>query len=278
MLRLSQAKELNVAKGVFVNTRRASLIVLLGMAAIQNIWAAGNKGYEIALEVDKRGSNFVDLKVDMEMIIRSADGRETSRQLSIRQLEMENDGDRSLLVIRSPRALRGSAVLSHAHPDRSDDQWIFLPAVKRVKKITSNNKSGPFLGSDFAYEDLVYQEVDRFTYKFLKEDLIGSTEYWVVERTPLDDHSGYSKQLTWYNKSKYRVERIEYYDKHQRHSKTLTMTDFRLYEGQFWKPHLMVMESVLNSRSTQMIWSEFVFDNGFLSKRDFSTTALRRTR
>lgn len=255
-------------------------VVLLVVMSMQSVSAdeLAIKGFEIAKELERRDSKFVDLQVDMEMILRSRRGRESSRDLSIRQIEIEDDGDRSLLIIKSPRALRGSAVLSHAHPSRDDDQWIYLPAVSRVKKIASNNKSGPFLGSDFAYEDLVHQELDKFTYTFVQDDTVGLTNYWVVARFPVDHYSGYSRQLTWYNQDEYRIEKIEYYDKHEKHLKTLTMTDFRMYENRFWKAHHMLMENVQTGNSTQMIWSNFGFKNNFLPNRDFTTTALKRTR
>lgn len=259
---------------------KLGFVILLAVASTQNTLAdeLATKGFEIAKEVELRDSKFVDLEVDMEMILRSRLGRESSRELSIRQIEIEGDGDRSLLVIKSPKALRGTAVLSHAHPLTDDDQWIYLPAVSRVKKIASNNKSGPFLGSDFAYEDLVHQELDKFTYTFVEEDTVGLTSYWIVERIPVDHYSGYSRQLTWYNQEEFRIEKIQYYDKHEKHLKTLTMTDFRIYENRFWKAHHMLMENVQSGNSTQMIWSNFGFKNNFLPKRDFTITALKRTR
>ncbi|MEM7099291.1 MAG: outer membrane lipoprotein-sorting protein [Pseudomonadota bacterium] len=243
-------------------------------AAIAN----DNFGYEIAQEADLRESDFLDFKVNLRMTLKDQRDRQAIRELDIRQLEIADVGDRSILVIREPRAIRGTALLSHAQKNREDDQWIFLPAVNRVKKIASRNKSGPFLGSDFAYEDLVSQELEKFVYSLLREELFNGASFWVVERVPVDPFSGYSRQIAWYDKEEYRIERVEYYDKHEALLKTLTLTDFRKYHNKFWKAHTMHMENVQTGKSTTLVWSNFQFANGFTAERDFSVSAIRRMR
>ena len=66
--------------------------------------------------------------------------------------------------------VKGVNILSHTKIFEPDDQWLFLPALKRVKRISSRNKSGPFMGSEFAYEDLVSREVEKYSYKFIKDE------------------------------------------------------------------------------------------------------------
>ena len=111
---------------------------------------------------------------------------------------MPEDGDKLLVVFDTPKSIRGTALLSLAHKLEPDDQWMYLPALKRVKRIASQNKSGPFLSSEFAYEDMAVQEVEKFDYRLLDtwRTLDGSRAI-VVERTPADDHSGYGRQVVW---------------------------------------------------------------------------------
>ncbi len=78
---------------------------------------------------------------------------------------MSDDGDKSLFVFDEPRDVQGTAFLIHAHREDADDQWLYLPALKRVKRISSANRSGSFMGSEFAYEDMTAQEVEKFTYR-----------------------------------------------------------------------------------------------------------------
>ena len=80
----------------------------------------------------------------------------------------EGRGDKSIIVFDSPRDIGGTALLSHTKILEPDDQWLYLPALGRVKRISSGNKSGPFVGSEFAYEDLVSQEVDKYNYRWLR--------------------------------------------------------------------------------------------------------------
>ena len=92
------------------------------------------RGYEIFAEAERRHSGFGDLEVNLRMILRSARGQETERELRIRQLEMPDDGDRVLVVFDKPLNIRGTALLSHGHKTAEDDQWLFLPAVQARQK------------------------------------------------------------------------------------------------------------------------------------------------
>ena len=116
------------------------------------------KGMAITVEADKRNSGWGDSRVDMEMILRNRQGQESKRELRSRSLEKPDDGDWSMIIFDKPKDVKGTALLTHSHKVDPDDQWLFLPALKRVKRIASNNKSGPFMGSEFAYEDLSSQE------------------------------------------------------------------------------------------------------------------------
>ena len=126
------------------------------------------------------------------MTLRNKHGETSSRDLSLRTLEVNKPGlgDRSLTVFHKPRDIEGTAFLSHTKILDPDDQWLFLPALKRVKRISSRNKSGPFVGSEFAYEDLVSQEVERYTYKWLRDEACGALTCHVTERYPVYAHSG----------------------------------------------------------------------------------------
>ena len=140
------------------------------------------QGTAIALEADLRDSGFGDWVADLQMVLRNQHGEESKRQMRSRNLEMEKDGDRSMVVFDQPRDVKGTAFLSFTHRSGPDDQWLYLPALKRVKRIASNNRSGPFMGSEFAYEDIASQEVEKYTYKYIGEETIDGEVAYVVER------------------------------------------------------------------------------------------------
>ena len=82
----------------------------------------------------------------MRMVLRDRQGRESVRQMRFKVLEMQEDGDRSLFVFDQPRDVQGTALLTHAHINTQDDQWLYLPALKRVKRINASSRSGVIHG------------------------------------------------------------------------------------------------------------------------------------
>ena len=245
-----------------------------------------DKGLAIAKAADARDSGFADFTADAQMILRNRNGEESIRDLRIRTLEVHGDGDKSLSVFDRPRDIKKTAMLTFSHGLKPDDQWLYLPALKRVKRIHSRNKSGPFVGSEFAYEDLSSQEVDKYTYKYLREEACGEWLCHVIERFPAYEFSGYSRQIVWLDKDEYRVTKVEYYDRKNALLKTLSMTGFREYmvDGSgsggnkgFWRPHEMFMQNHQTGKSTKLLRENYRFKTG-LTTRDFNANTLSRAR
>ena len=124
------------------------------------------KGFAIAVAADKRDTGFVTQTADLVMTLRNRQGQESTRYIRTRTLEVEGDGDKALSIFDRPADIKHTAVLTFSHGLEPDDQWLYLPALKRVKRINSRNKSGPFVGSEFAFEDLGSQEVEKYSYKY----------------------------------------------------------------------------------------------------------------
>ena len=235
------------------------------------------KGLAIAQEADSRDSGFVDYTNDVKMILRNKQGQESTREIRSKTLEVDGDGDKSLTVFDEPRDVKGTALLSFTHKVGPDDQWLYLPALKRVKRIASDNKSGPFMGSEFAYEDITSQEVDKYTYKFLRDDTLDGMDVFVFERYPVDKKSGYTRQITWLDKEHYKERKIEYYDRKNALLKTLTFTDYNQYLDTFWRAHNMYMVNHQTGKSTTLIQDNYQFQTG-LTDRDFDKNSLKRVR
>ena len=116
--------------------------------------AAEEAGIEIAREARARKSGFGNFTARQVMVLRNKRGQESRRQIRVRVLEVEGDGDKSMFVFDQPRDVEGTAFLIYSHKEDADEQWLYLPALKRVKRISSSNRSGSFMGSEFAYEDM----------------------------------------------------------------------------------------------------------------------------
>lgn len=250
-------------------------ILLLFIASSLSAQSPEQKGLEIAVAADEYDQGFGSSETQLTMILTNKQGQESTRYMSNKTLELTEDGDKSLIVFNSPRDVKGTATLTFTHKEGSDDQWLFLPAVKRVKRISSDNKSGPFMGSEFAYEDLSSQEVEKYTYKFLREEQINGVSAYVIERDPVDPKSGYTRQVVWYNKENYRLEKIDFYDRKDALLKTLVYSNYQVYKQKHWRALQMDMENHQTGKKTRLTFEDYVFDLGF-TDNDFSQNSLRR--
>ena len=253
------------------------IAVILSSPALSQ--TAEEKGFEIAARSDRSDRGFSDSTVDLKMILRNSANKESSRTLEIKTLEIpdENVGDKSLVVFDSPRDINGTALLSHAKILDPDDQWLYLPALKRVKRISSTNKSGPFVGSEFAFEDFTATELNKYSYKWLREEPCGEFTCDVVERYPRYENSGYTKQISWVDQSVYQVRRVDFYDRKDSLLKTLELLEYKEYEGGYWRSHRFAMKNHQTEKSTELIYSNYQFKTG-LNENDFVKGVLKRAR
>ena len=129
---------------------------------IVNLHALSN--YEVAKKSENVMNGFEDSISKMQMTLINARGQKKVRLMTMKVLEGE-DEDKSLMEFLSPADVRGTKFLSYEHVNKDDDQWLYLPALKRVKRISSRNKSGAFMGSEFSYEDLSAFNVKKYKYE-----------------------------------------------------------------------------------------------------------------
>lgn len=261
-------------------TTRAVLLapaLLLLVAQTAHAETPEEKGLAIAQEADRRDTGFGNYTADQAMVLRNKQKQESRRVMRIKILEGTDDGDRSLIVFDRPRDIDGTALLTFTHKSGDDDQWLYLPALKRVKRISASNKSGSFVGSEFAYEDLTSQEVEKYTYKYLRDEKLDGQDCFVVERYPVAENSGYTRQITWIDKAEYRVQKVDYYDRKEALLKTLTFRGYKQYLGKFWRAKTLAMVNHLTGKSTELIWTNYKFRTG-LSRRDFNRNSLKQVR
>jgi len=261
-----------------INTNKGkSLAFLLLVAMSQAVMAVDSqqKGLEIARAARAYDTGFTDFTANMVMTLKNRAGDTAQRFIRIRTLEVEGDGDKSLSIFDEPADVKGTAMLTYAHGLEPDDQWLYLPALKRVKRINSRNKSGPFMGSTFAYEDLGSQELEKYSYNYLRDEACGEWTCHVLERFPAYEHSGYSRQVVWLDNEAYRMLRTEFYDRKQSLLKTLVAGDYQQFLGHYWRPGTMYMENHQTGQSTLLEWTDYQFKTG-LSERDFRSQTLKR--
>jgi len=134
------------------------------------------------------------------------------------------------------------------------------------------------MGSEFAYEDISSQEVEKYAYKWLRDEPLDGRDCFVSEMYPVDKkNSGYTRQIVWMDKKEYRIWRVEYYDRKESLLKTLTFKGYDQYLDKYWRAREMEMINLQNGKSTQLVWSNYKFGTG-LSDKDFDKNSLKRAR
>ena len=244
-------------------------------------WAAEptepSKGFVIAKEVQDRDSGWGNTHATMEMILNNKQGQSSKRSMEMKTLEVAGDGDKSLTIFHEPLDVAGTAFLSFSHALEADQQWLYLPALKRVKRISSANKSGPFLGSEFSFEDLASFEVEKYNYEFVRDDKIQDTPVFVVKYLPRYENSGYQYLEIWIDQKEYIMRKIDFYDRKGAHLKTLDFNNYQQFNNKYWRAMNFIVSNHQTGKSTQLNWSNYQFNAG-LSDADFNQSALKRAR
>ncbi len=284
---------MNNKQQFLISPTKLFVAIILGVIFISPTYAAtieellayaddAAKGQAIAIAIDERDLGFGDLTATMEMTLINAHGDKIRRSMRYKLLEMpaRDVGDKSMLIFDNPRDVAGTALLSHAHILEPDDQWLFLPALNRVKRISSKNKSGPFVGSEFAYEDITGNEIGKYSWRFLAMEPCPNSfdlQCFKLHTEPKYEHSGYTKRIVWVDVEELRPVRIDYYDRKNAHMKTQTFNNYKQYLQKYWRAHDWEMRNLLTGKSTTLHFTNYKFRTG-LTDEDFTTAALKRAK
>jgi len=254
-----------------------SLALILGASAPAMAETPEEKGLAIAVKVSDQNDGFTDSTAVMTMTLINRSGKKSVRSMRSKTLEVANDGDKSMTIFDEPADVKGTATLTYTHTTEADEQWLFLPALKRVKRISSKNKTGAFMGSEFAFEDIGSQEVEKFTYKYLSDEEIDGIKVHKVELYPTYKYSGYTRLINYIDTERLVSLKTEFYDRKDKLLKTLTMSDYVHHDDKHWRPGRMEMVNAQTKKSTILVFSDYEFGTG-LKDKDFSSNALKKLR
>ncbi len=251
-------------------------IILTSLFTVSTLFAL--TPLDIAKKVKESSSGYESSRSVIEMVLIDQAGNRSVRVMHSMALEnqdkLDGDGDKSLIEFKTPLDVKGTKFLSHEKIEKNNNQWLYLPALKRVKRITSRNKSGSFMGSEFSYEDISSREPLKYTYsENLKKVDLNNIKTYKFERYPKDEHSGYSRHVVWVDAKRFVILKIEYYDKKKELLKTSKFEGYENMNGTYRGSEISVVNHQ-NRRSTTLEYLEDEIHLS-LSERDFSKRALK---
>jgi outer membrane lipoprotein-sorting protein len=239
--------------------------------------SASEKGRAVVAELAARNTGWKDLSGNVEMVLRDASGSEAKRSFTVKILEKPSAtaGDYSLVVFDAPADVKGTAVLSHAQADSDDEQWLFLPSARRVKRVAAANRTGSFAGSEFSFEDLTAAEQKKYEWQLLGVHACGSLQCFSVEAKPKDASSGYSRRVLEIDTTELRIQSVDFFDRKGARLKTLAYGDYAKLENRFWRARSWTMTNHQSGKSTVIRFASMKLGNGY-SANDFAPAKLEK--
>jgi len=207
-----------------------------------------------------------DMQGELTMTLTNKQGESRVRTLK-QYIKYGDEMDKKIMFFMAPADVRGTSFMNWSYADgRDDDQWIYLPALKRTKRISSDGKSDYFMGSDFTYDDLGDRHPNEDTHTLLREETLDGKACWVVESIPKEEDYMYSKTVTWVMKDNYLGLRREFYDEDGDLLKILTIHKFDNIDG-FWTILETEMKNVQKDHKTSMAFNNVQINQGIPDSR-----------
>ena len=258
-------------KNLQITTAIIAMIIAIGFSP--EITGQSLSGKQIIEKVYNRPAGD-DQTSDLTMTLINKSGDQRVRK--IKQFTKDlGDVEKSIMFFLSPADVKNTSFMSWTYDsDQSDDQWIYLPALKKTKRISSDSKSDYFMGSDFTYDDLGDRKLEDDTHKLLREETIDGKECYVIESLSKDEDYMYSKTMVWVNKSNFIGVKKEFYDEDEDLLKVLAIKEVEEISG-IWVITNSEMKNVQKNHRTTMVLNNIQINTG-MSESKFSERMMMR--
>ena len=216
-----------------------------------------------------------DMRAKVRMRLISKEGSERVRELTMLRKNLADGGQqRFFIYFHSPADVRDVTFMVWKHPQRDDERWLYIPAIKLVRRIAANDKRSSFVGSDFSYEDISGREVEEDTHTSVREETVNGRPVFVIRSVPKTAKSAdFSSKLSWIDKENFVIWREEYYDKRGQLYKVFTADEVKPVQG-LWTTRKRTMKNVQNDHWTEVTFQEIEYNVG-LEDSLFSERYLR---
>ena len=206
-------------------------------------------------------------------------GKTRTREIASYSMD-EGTTEKSVLVFRTPKDVAGVSYLSFEYPDKSDgtavdsDSWLYLPALKKVRRVSGSNKDDDFQGTDFTYDDLGHRSLGKDTFKLLGEESVNGNNCWILEYTAKDQKAKISRRVYWIGKDNYVTYKGEFYDRKNSLQKQLVCEEIANIDG-YWTTKKSTMTNVQTNHKTVYEIKDISYDKA-LDANIFTVSALER--
>lgn len=200
-----------------------------------------------------------DQSLTMTMELENRQGKTLTRKLEVKK----QGKNKSYLLFLEPGDVKNTAFLTITHDNRDDDMWLYLPALRKVRRISSSSKHKNFMGSDFTYDDMGDRDINDYTYEFIERETteLGHSTY-LIEGTAKDPReTGYSKLKFWIRRDIHLPVKIEYYDQRGDLLKVQTNKEFEQVKD-YWLATLIEMKNVQTNHATRLTMEDIKVDIG----------------
>ena len=246
-----------------------TIILFLGLTNAQDL-----TGLEVIQNVYNRPTGN-DMAGNLIMTIENSRGNQRVREIKQFVKSVKN-GEKKIMFFLSPADVKNTSFMTWSYDEKgkSDDQWIYLPALKKVKRISSDSKGDYFMGSDFTYDDLGDRHPMDDTHTILREEVVNGEETIVIESVPKDEEYMYSRTVTWVVKDSWIGLKKEFYDEDDELLKILTVEGQKSF-GDVIILTKVKMNNVQRNQFTIMEFSDVQIDTGIPNNK-FTERMMKR--
>ena len=230
-------------------------ICLLGCLTLLPLFAFGESltGYDIA-----KASYNVDsgktAHYEAILTLHSKKGGLRTREIALRK-KLYDGVKKSLITFSAPKDVAGVAYLAFDIQEKDEakesENWLYMPALKKVRRISGNARQDEFMGSDFTYEDIADRGLNKDDFTLIGEENVEGADCWKIDCLAKDQGEKIPRRILWIRKDNYLMQKAELYDQRGELQRVLVCSDIKEVDG-IWTIHKMVMTNVQNGHSSEL--------------------------
>lgn len=218
---------------------------------------------QTAREISEKASGVIDfeaMEMSLTLKIYNSKGRERVRQITMASKSF-GDINKTIMKFTAPVDVKGTSILIFDYENKNDDMWIYMPALRKIRRIVSSEKGKSFMGSEFTNADMSKPNIDDFNYKVLSSETYKGHSCWKIETVckneDIEDENGYSKKIAWIEKETFLCHKVEFYDLSGEIHKAQSIEQYRIQSNNRYFAFYMEMENIQNGRKSVMTINKF---------------------